>query len=115
VTRDECDFVGKLCDFGHAREVGRREVLQGICGTPSFRSPENESGRCYDGFKSDMFSVGRTLSAWLTFPTPEQKWMIHEMTDRDPDRRPKAQYALSALYADAAFVSPDIPNRVPVE
>jgi serine/threonine protein kinase len=51
----------KLCDFGHATE--NKDNLKEFknIGTAAYKAPEILKGRPYDGFKADIFSLGKSL------------------------------------------------------
>ena len=56
----------KLTDFGLAVVVGDSGLVEGVCGSPCYSSPECLSGEPYDGRASDMWSVGVVVYALLT-------------------------------------------------
>ncbi|OHT13642.1 CAMK family protein kinase [Tritrichomonas foetus] len=69
------DEVGriKISDFGLSRFTGRYGLVNTPCGSPCYASPECISGKPYDGFKSDIWSVGVISYAMLTGQLPWTK------------------------------------------
>jgi len=51
----------KLCDFGYARYLAKRQKLNDACGSPLYCPPELTIEGKYDGFKADVWSLGVTL------------------------------------------------------
>lgn len=84
-------------------------------GTEGFRAPEITDGGSmgYDGFRADMYSVGKTLELWTKNPearvlwdysvNPAIRWMISEATQEQPILRPKIGYMLSSIFDDLPF------------
>ena len=50
----------KLADFTFARNIGKQELMQTMCGTPMYIAPEIMNGDQYDG-KCDIWSLGVML------------------------------------------------------
>ena len=48
----------KVADFGMSSMVPKDKLLTTSCGSPHYASPEVIQGRAYDGFKSDIWSLG---------------------------------------------------------
>jgi serine/threonine protein kinase len=48
----------KLCDFGFARAVERRQRASTLLGTPYYSAPEILLGKHYDAAKTDVFAFG---------------------------------------------------------
>jgi len=48
----------KLCDFGVSTQFKKGDVLKDLCGTPAYIAPEILKGNGYDGFISDIWSMG---------------------------------------------------------
>ena len=48
----------KVADFGMASLVSGDRLLKTSCGSPHYASPEVIHGRAYNGFKSDVWSLG---------------------------------------------------------
>ena len=64
----------KISDFGFARYVSESDNLaRTTCGSPCYSSPEAFSGKAYDPFKSDVWSVGVVLYAMTTGQLPWTK------------------------------------------
>ena len=58
------DFNPIICDFGFATE--NDHLLEEYCGTENYAAPEIFRKKPYDGFKSDIFSLGVILLALNT-------------------------------------------------
>ncbi|CAD7936919.1 unnamed protein product [Amoebophrya sp. A25] len=106
----------KLCDFGSAIQVASSGFLQTCtCGTEGYRAPEiTDAGTMgYDGFRADIYSVGKTLELWTKNPeakvqwdysvNPAIRWMISEAAQEQPLLRPKIGYMLSSIFEDLPF------------
>lgn len=121
----------KLCDFGIARDAAAvGHTLTGVgnvVGTPAYMSPEQASGGAA-GPPSDVFSFGAVLTYAATGAGPFGQGAVHEMVyrvmhlpphlegvpdpglraliaacmDKDPARRPGADWLLAQLSADPA-------------
>ena len=69
----------RFCDFGHSRILQDYEVskstLTSLRGSPAYTSPEILDGQPYDGFRSDVWSIGILLFALVMnfFPFPRAK------------------------------------------
>lgn len=64
----------KISDFGFARYVSESDNLaKTTCGSPCYSSPEAFSGKPYDAFKSDVWSIGVILYAMTTGQLPWKK------------------------------------------
>lgn len=61
----------KLCDFGISRIItDHREIIREQCGTPAYISPEIMLDKGYNGFKSDIWSLGIILFALVCGTLP---------------------------------------------
>jgi serine/threonine protein kinase len=60
----------KLCDFGICRVVKRGQVITDISGTPAYVAPEVIAGLGYEGYASDVWSLGVLLYALLSARSP---------------------------------------------
>jgi serine/threonine protein kinase len=60
----------KLCDFGICKVIKRGQVITDKSGTPAYVAPEVIAGQGYEGYASDVWSLGVLLYALLvgTFP-----------------------------------------------
>jgi len=67
----------KLVDFGIASFQGSK-MLSDFCGTGMYIAPEIREYRAYDGFKSDVFSLGVVLFALITGYLPFQQAKLDE-------------------------------------
>ena len=63
-------FNIKLTDFGHAKRIGRKELITDIQGTPEYLSPEMHKKESYDPDQSDLFALGITLFAMVAGTLP---------------------------------------------
>ena len=90
-------FNIKLADFGHAKRVGRKELITDIQGTAEYLSPEMHKKETYNPYQSDLFALGITLFVMVAGVLPfesatqedelykliiegnlEEFWTIHE-------------------------------------
>ena len=59
----------RLCDFGHARILQQHEIykptLKTLRGSPAYTAPEILNGQPYNGFRSDVWSIGILLFAFV--------------------------------------------------
>ncbi|KAJ6248613.1 kp78a-related [Anaeramoeba flamelloides] len=60
----------KIIDFGLSNFSEKGELLKTHCGSPSYTAPEIFSEQKYDGFKSDIWSLGVLLYALLVGKLP---------------------------------------------
>jgi len=60
----------KICDFGMAALMPKDALLATSCGSPHYASPEVITGRKYDGFEADVWSLGVILYALLVGRLP---------------------------------------------
>jgi serine/threonine protein kinase len=61
----------KLCDFGISRIItDYQEIIREQCGTPAYISPEIMLDKGYNGFKSDIWSLGIILFALVCGTLP---------------------------------------------
>lgn len=60
----------KLIDFGFSIKTKRDSKLKQYCGTPSYMSPEIVLKKEYDGFSSDVWSLGVILYKMITGQYP---------------------------------------------
>ena len=63
----------KLSDFGLSRYIGNNNLVETPCGSPCYASPECLSGKPYDGFTTDIWSLGVIIYAMLTGQLPWTK------------------------------------------
>lgn len=60
----------KICDFGICRIIKRGQVLTDKSGTPAYVAPEVIAGQGYEGYSSDVWSLGVLLYALLVGKFP---------------------------------------------
>ena len=104
----------KLTDFGFTREMATRSQLETICGTTVYMAPELIDRKNYDGFKTDIWSLGIILytmiNGYMPFdeddenetklkivneePVLTQEWLSEDVEDlikgmlrKDPNQR----------------------------
>lgn len=65
----------KIVDFGLSNIYEKYGKLKTACGSPCYAAPEMIAGLHYDGFKSDIWSLGiifyATLCGYLPFDDPD--------------------------------------------
>lgn len=66
---DEYDQI-KISDFGFARYVPSNNLVSTACGSKGYAAPECFSGKPYNPYKSDMWSLGIILFAMVTGQLP---------------------------------------------
>ena len=61
------EHILKIIDFGLSNYFNNKQIqlLETPCGSPCYASPEMLSGKCYDGFKIDIWATGIILFAML--------------------------------------------------
>ena len=52
------DYNVKLVDFGLSNYFKKGDLLNTACGSPCYAPPEMVAGKAYDGFISDVWSLG---------------------------------------------------------
>ena len=62
----------KICDFGVSRVLQKHVVLREQCGTPAYIAPELLVDKGYEGFASDVWSLGVCLFAMVAGYLPFQ-------------------------------------------
>ena len=60
----------KICDFGISRTIVTNHKMTEQSGTPAFMAPEIIAGGGYEGFGSDVWSLGVVLYCLLTGTLP---------------------------------------------
>mmetsp|Transcript_21948 Transcript_21948/g.40066 ORF Transcript_21948/g.40066 Transcript_21948/m.40066 type:complete len:480 (-) Transcript_21948:22-1461(-) len=60
----------KICDFGICRVIKNDQILNDKSGTPAYVAPEVIAGQGYEGYSSDVWSLGVLLYALLTGTFP---------------------------------------------
>ena len=65
------DYKIKYLDYGFACQVGKEGLARGTVGTRAYMGPEIFKSAFYNGFKSDIHSLGRVL---YFMAAPETKW-----------------------------------------
>lgn len=97
----DANLDAKLTDFGlSAWGVQPGQLLKHPCGTPAYAAPEVMSRREYDGFKSDVWSLGVLLYVMLhgTLPFLDHAAVKAGKYAYDPDRTPPpALHALRSM------------------
>lgn len=81
----------KLTDFGFTRECASKNILETVCGTTVYMAPELIKREKYDGFKTDIWSLGvilyTLLNGYMPFDEDDQiktEWkIINEMPNFD--------------------------------
>lgn len=132
------NFVVKICDFGVSRFVEEGQVIKEQCGTPVYVAPEVITGKGYEGYDSDIWSLGVVLFAILTggvpfkatsieelqkvlsgaqytvpeFLTPECKDLIKRMLTPDPHSRISIEQILSHKWLNKTQSSEDDKGKV---
>ena len=73
------DIVVKLCDFGHSRQLQKRDttLTNDFAGSPGFYAPETVITKTYDAFKADVYSVACvTLEMLVSTEFFSNEWMV---------------------------------------
>ena len=105
----------KITDFGIARITDSSRTRTGlVLGTPSYMSPEQLSGKPFDG-RSDIYSLGVTayqlLTGQLPFRADSMASLVHRIaTDEPPaasDLRPELPIEIDAVLARAMHKDPE--------
>jgi len=61
----------KICDFGVSKQLdSKQSLLSGVSGTPAYMAPEVQVSKQYDGFASDVWSLGVCLFAMVCGAVP---------------------------------------------
>jgi serine/threonine protein kinase len=68
----------KLCDFGVSRVMTCGKKVWEKCGTPAYIAPEVIADMGYEGFYSDIWSLGILLFAMISGTVP---FKAHNMKD----------------------------------
>ena len=94
------DEVGrvKISDFGLSRFTGQFGLVNTPCGSPCYASPECISGKPYNGFTSDVWSVGVISYAMMTGQLPWTKRNQQQLFEQIR----KGEYAIPAYLSDNA-------------
>ncbi|ORY97534.1 hypothetical protein BCR43DRAFT_489935 [Syncephalastrum racemosum] len=66
----DADNRPKICDFGFARQVEDRQLLETFCGSLAYSAPEIISRRRYTGPETDVWSMGVILYTLLAGELP---------------------------------------------
>lgn len=69
----------KFIDFGLSAHFQEGTLMNTICGSPNYASPECISGKPYDGFKSDIWSLGVVLYMLVTGTIPWTKKVLPQL------------------------------------
>ena len=98
-------------DFGLAEEVNPNELLQSYCGSTIYSAPELLRKEPYNGFKSDIYSVGVILFCMVTgnFPwNPDNPMkMIHNITNGNFNIPPSLSPKCRSLISQMMNIDPD--------
>lgn len=71
----------KIADFGFAtnlKGIDGDEMLEGICGTENYKSPELLEKRPYSGREADLFALGVSLFMMYTTMRPFEAAMVND-------------------------------------
>jgi serine/threonine protein kinase len=94
---DSGPFVVKLSDFGLSRLVGQSNLMQTMCGTPSYLAPEVLSQGSY-GVSCDVWSMGVILYILVSGRHP-----FDESSNGVLDRIKRADYSMDdRVWQDAS-------------
>lgn len=88
----DSDFIIKICDFGISVKMTENIKLNEFIGTPVYIAPEIVKGEGYNGFKSDVWSLGVLSFIALTGEIPFDGSTLDELKENilcSPFRFPK--------------------------
>ena len=92
----------KITDFGFSRYTGSSSMVNTTCGSPCYASPECLSGKSYDGYKNDVWSLGIILYAMVTGQLPWTKQNQNELFDQ----------IIKAEYKIPTYLSENLANLI---
>lgn len=91
----DCNDNVRIADFGFSNYFKPPRLLETFCGSPQYAAPEIFSGKHYDGFKTDIWSLGIILYVLVTGGLPFDGESIAEIK----------QYVLRGKFRVPYFVS----------
>lgn len=69
----------KICDFGVSKLVHKGEIIMDQCGTPAYLAPEIVLDKGYEGFWSDIWSLGVLLYCMICGTVPFKANTLQEL------------------------------------
>ncbi|KAL5271215.1 hypothetical protein ACHWQZ_G001753 [Mnemiopsis leidyi] len=120
----DCNNNVRIADFGFSNYFKPPRLLETFCGSPQYAAPEIFNGKHYDGFKTDIWSLGIILYVLVTGGLPfdgdsiqevkqnvlrgkfrvpyfvshvtsECEHLIRSMLSLEPEKRPSVESVLS--------------------
>jgi len=117
----DCNNNVRIADFGFSNYFKPPRLLETFCGSPQYAAPEIFNGKHYDGFKTDIWSLGIILYVLVTgglpfdgdsiqevkqnvlrgrfrvpyFVSHECEHLIRSMLSLEPEKRPSVESVLS--------------------
>ncbi|SCU82652.1 LADA_0C07052g1_1 [Lachancea dasiensis] len=88
----------KLTDFGFTRECATRGILETVCGTTVYMAPELIERKPYEGYKTDMWSLGVILYTMVHGTMP---------FDEDDEIRTKRRIVVEEPAFDSSLINAD--------
>ena len=72
----------RLADLGISKQIHLGELMIDVCGTPACQAPESVTGKAYDGFLADMWSLGVLLYQLVFGKLPFRAEKIEDLYEK---------------------------------